>query len=93
MSLFINENIVINRTAPENGKTAVEKIVDGKFEKIGEAEIRYEGNKLMLSISKSTSEISDGFSFKWADNYIENNVYSFYTSGDSAPYGRLCYQY
>ncbi len=93
MSLFINENIVINRTAPENGKTAVEKIVDGKFEKIGEAEIRYEGNKLMLSISKSISGISDGFSFKWADNYIENNVYSFYTSGDSAPYGRLCYRY
>lgn len=93
MSLFINENIVVNRTATENGKTAVEKSADGKFEKIGEASIRYEGNKLMLSVSKSIPGLSDSFNFKWADNYIENDVYSFYTRGDAAPYGRLCYRY
>lgn len=27
--------------------------------------------------------------FKWADNYIEGDLYSFYTRGDAAPYGRL----
>ena len=93
MTLFINENIVINRTAPINGKTNVEKNVDGVFTKIGESEIRYEDNKLMLSVSKSLVDSADGFNFKWADNYIENDVYSFYTKGDAAPYGKLCYCY
>ena len=60
---------------------------------IGESEIRYEGNKLMLRISKALVDSADGFNFKWADNYIENDVNSFYTKGDAAPYGRLCYCY
>ncbi len=93
MTLFINENIVINRTAPFNGKTNVEQNIDGVFTKIGEAEIRYESNKLMLKVSKTLVDSTDGFNFKWADNYIENDVNSFYTNGDDAPYGRLCYCY
>lgn len=93
MTLFINENIVINRTAPVNGKTNVEKNTNGVFVKTGEAEIRYEDNKLMLKVSKALIDSADGFSFKWADNYIENDVNSFYTKGDAAPYGRLCYCY
>ncbi len=93
MTLFINGNTVINRTAPVNGKTDIEKNTNGVFTKTGEAEIRYEGNKLMLAVPKSLVDTADGFSFKWADNYIENDEYSFYTSGDAAPYGRLCYSY
>ena len=93
MTLFINENIVVNRTAPVNGKTDVEKNVNGVFTKTGEAEIRYEGNKLMLKVSKSLVDSAYGFTFKWADNHIENDVNSFYTKGDAAPYGRLCYRY
>lgn len=93
MTLFINGNTVINRTAPVNGKTDIEKNTNGIFTKTGEAEIRYEGNRLMLAVPKSLVDTADGFSFKWADNYIENDEYSFYTSGDAAPYGRLCYSY
>ncbi len=93
MTLFINENIVVNRTAPVNGKTNVEKNINGVFTKIGESEIRYEGNKLMLRIPKFLVDSANGFNFKWADNYIENDVNSFYTKGDAAPYGRLCYSY
>ena len=93
MTLFINENIVINRTAPVNGKTDIETNTDGVFTKTGEAEIRCEGNKLMLAVSKALVDFDDGFTFKWADNYIENDVNSFYTKGDAAPYGRLCYCY
>jgi len=93
MTLFINENIVINRTAPTGGKTAVEINQNGTFTKISEADIRFEGNKLMLSVSKALVGDFDSLSFKWADNYTENDVYSFYTSGDAAPYGRLCYSY
>ncbi len=93
MTLFINENIVINRTAPIDGKTNVEKNTSGVFTKTGEAEIRYEDNKLMIKVSKALVGSADGISFKWADNYIENDVNSFYTRGDAAPYGRLCYCY
>lgn len=93
MTLFINENIVINRTAPIDGKTNVEKNTSGIFTKTGEAEIRYEDNKLMIKVSKALVGSADGISFKWADNYIENDVNSFYTRGDAAPYGRLCYCY
>lgn len=93
MSLFINEEYVINRTSPQNGKTSIERITDGGYEKIGEAQIRFEGNKLMLQIAKSDAVFGEDFSFKWADNYVENDVYSFYTKGDAAPYGRLCYRY
>ncbi len=93
MTLFINEDIVVNRTAPVNGKTNVEKNINGVFTKIGESEIRYEDNKLMLKVPKVLVDSADGFNFKWADNYIENDVNSFYTKGDAAPYGRLCYCY
>ncbi len=93
MSLFINEKYVVNRTSPENGKTDIERITDVGCEKIGEAEIRFDGNKLMLSVEKDVMGYDGSLTFKWADNYIENDVYSFYTKGDSAPYGRLCYNY
>ncbi len=93
MTLFINESLVINRTAPVSGKTAVEKISGNGYEKIGEAEIRFEGNRLMLQVSKSLVDSDAGIRFKWADNCTAGDVYSFYTNGDAAPYGRLCYTY
>jgi len=59
-------------------------------------EMKTEGNKLMLAIPRS--EIGrDGdlfnLEFKWADNYTEKDIWSFYTEGDTAPYGRLNYVY
>ena len=93
MSLFINEEYAINRTSPENGKTDIERITENGYEKIGEAEIRFEENELMLSVDKEIIGYDESLSFKWADNYTDNDVYSFYTKGDSAPYGRLCYNY
>ncbi len=93
MTLFINESIVINRKAPENGITSVEKFNGNGFEKIGEAQIRYSGNKLMLQVPKNLVSCDGGMQFKWADNYSEGDVYSFYTKGDAAPFGRLNYSY
>ena len=93
MTLFVNEEIIINGTSPQNGKTDIEKITAEGIEKVGEADIRYEENKIMLSVDKSLISYKDNISFKWADNYTENDVLSFYTKGDSAPYGRLCYSY
>ena len=47
----------------------------------------------MIKLAKSDIEESENLTFKWADNYNENDIYSFYTQGDCAPYGRLCYVY
>ena len=101
MTLFINTNgktgysFVINRVSPENGKTSVEAIGGSGYEKKGEAEIRFEGNKLMIGVPKALLGLEENvsFTFKWADNYEEGNIMSFYTKGDSAPYGRLNWVY
>lgn len=44
--------------------------------------------KTLLGMGKNA-----GFTFKWADNYVDGDIYSFYTKGDSAPYGRLNWIY
>lgn len=93
MTLFVNGEYVINRNSPQNGKTDIEVITDSGYEKTGEADIRFEGNRLMIKISRADVDFGDSFSFKWADNYTDNDVCSFYTKGDSAPYGRLCYSF
>lgn len=101
MTLFINTSgkegydFCVDRTAPENGKAAVEAIDSADYENKGEAEIRYEGNKLMIKVPKALLGLGQkaSFTFKWADNYEEGNITSFYTKGDSAPYGRLNWVY
>ena len=103
MTLFLNLNgkkegydFCINRTSPADGKTVVERVTENGYETAGEAEIRFEDNRLMISVDKSILGLRDcisSFTFKWADNYVENDLYSFYTKGDSAPYGRLNWVY
>nr|MCR5041431.1 hypothetical protein [Clostridia bacterium] len=101
MTLFINTrgkegyDFCVNRTAPENGKTAVEAIDGADYESKGEAEIRFEGKMLMMKVPKALLGLGEkaSFTFKWADNYEEGNITSFYTKGDSAPYGRLNWVY
>lgn len=101
MTLFLNTSggtdydFCVNRLSPANGKTSLEKINGTERTKIADAEIRFEDNRLMISVAKADLGI-DGdakFSFKWADNYIDGDVYSFYTKGDAAPYGRLNYAF
>ncbi|MBE7066811.1 MAG: hypothetical protein E7385_04590 [Ruminococcaceae bacterium] len=59
--------------------------------------VKVEVNKLMLCIPRIELAIIDNdlldIQFKWADNFIWNDIWSFYTDGDSAPYGRLNYVY
>lgn len=49
----------------------------------------------MLSVERSLLgvEAEGSFFFKWADNCDPADIYSFYTRGDSAPYGRLNWVY
>ncbi len=103
MTLFINTSgkegydFYVNRTSPADGKTAVEAVTEDGYRRVGDAEIRYEGNKLMLRVEKSLLGFSSGadasLSFKWADNYTDGDIMSFYTRGDAAPYGRLNFVY
>ena len=104
MTLFLNVNgkeegydFCVNRTSPADGKTAVEAVTDDGYETAGEAEIRFEGNQLMLRVPKALLGLAAGeqtsFMFKWADNYEDGNLMSFYTKGDCAPYGRLNWVY
>ncbi|MBQ7638965.1 MAG: hypothetical protein IJS90_08700 [Clostridia bacterium] len=75
----------------------MEKVNDGGYTSVGFADIRIEGNRLMLKAEKSllgfTPRSDASFTFKWADNYAEGDIYSFYTRGDAAPYGRLNWVY
>lgn len=101
MTLFLNVSgkegydFCVNRTSPSDGKAAVEAFNDGVRSVVGEADIRFEGNRLMLRVPKAV--IGQGkkaaFTFKWADNYTDGDIMSFYTRGDSAPYGRLNWIY
>ena len=100
MTLFLNFNgekegydFCVNRSSPNGGKTAVEAAAYGGWEKKGEADVRFEIDQLMIRVSKTLLGLNKGddaaFTFKWADNYEDGNILSFYTKGDSAPYGRL----
>lgn len=107
MSLFISTGnsggcynqyeYVVNRNSQNaaDNKLVVEKYVAGEWVEAGKAAYSMAGNKMQLSIPLSTLGLEDSFKieFKWADNYSEDDIYSFYTKGDAAPYGRLNYTY
>ena len=91
-----------------NGNEAVLSKCDGdgwNWTKAGTVKMKVEGNKLMLAISRADLGIADNdgntlidIQFKWADNYQKNedgtyDIWTFYSDGDVAPYGRLNYVY
>ena len=114
MTLFINSgsgsralwengfDFAVNLEKPE-GNTAVISgyNADGTWTRVGTAEMKVEGSRMMLSVSREILGIKDAeqplnVQFKWADNYQRNedgslDVYSFYKNGDAAPIGRLTY--
>lgn len=88
---------VINRDSSKasDGKVEIEKYVGGAWSEVGTAPYRISGNRMQIAIPLTLLSLTDSFKieFKWADNYTENDIYSFYTQGDVAPYGRLNYAY
>lgn len=91
-----------------NGNEAVLSKCSGSgwnWTNAGTVKMKVEGNKMMLAISRADLGIPDNngqtlidLQFKWADNYQQNesgsyDVWTFYTDGDAAPYGRLNYIY
>ncbi len=107
MSLFISTGnsggcwnqyeFVVNRDsskATAEGLT-IEQYVSGAWKVVGYADYQLVGNRLQLAVPLELLQVNSAFSleFKWADNYDENDIYSFYTKGDAAPYGRANYVY
>ena len=89
----------VNLEKPNGNEAVLSKYnADGTWSKAGTAKMKVEGNKLMLSVSRELLGISGentvlDLKFKWADNYTDGDLMSFYTKGDSAPYGRLNWMY
>ena len=85
---------VLNYKAPDkDGSMYLGRLAAGadyKADALAEVPSRISGNMLMVSIPKSALGIEGQASilFKWADNCVEGDVASFYTSGDAAPIGR-----
>ncbi|MBQ2806986.1 MAG: hypothetical protein IJF08_08040, partial [Clostridia bacterium] len=94
-------DFVVNRTAPVDGKTAIEKYVrtvDPKsftWEKVADAEIAVNGKTLTLSVPRTALGVLPPlcFEFKWSDNMQSPDVMDFYVNGDTAPIGRFNYLY
>ncbi|MBQ7380307.1 MAG: hypothetical protein IJW70_11600 [Clostridia bacterium] len=94
-------DFVVNRTAPVNGKTAIERYertVDPKsftWTKVADAEIAVNGKTLTLSVPRTALGVLPPlcFEFKWSDNMQSPDVMDFYVNGDTAPIGRFNYLY
>lgn len=85
----------INRGNADANTAFVEKYENGKWEKIGKAQMKCEGKNLVLSVDRKTLGIENDadakLEFKWADNIASDDIMDFYVNGDSAPRGRLNY--
>ena len=92
-------DLAVNRTAPRDGQTAVERVIDGKRgQKAGDAKIRYAGNELQVAVPRALIAGTAGrplrFEFKWVDNGpVGGDPIGFIDQGDTAPNGRFNYRY
>ena len=93
---FLDYGYVINRRVSGN-KTGVFKYADGAWKETAEGDIYVQGNVMQVRVKLSDLGMSaDNYcmQFKVTDNVKnETDPLSFYTTGDSAPIGRLSYTY
>ncbi len=89
-------NYAVNIGAPKDASTAYLYQSQGGWEwsNVGTVSMKIEGNKMMVAVPRSSIGATGNLfhlEFKWADNYKDDDIWSFYTDGDAAPYGRLNY--
>ena len=94
---FSGFDFIINREANGN-MVSIERLKNNfETEKVGEANINIFDNIMQLSIPLKTLNLSGEYcslSLKVTDNVQnQNDIMDYYVSGDSAPLGRLGYQY
>ena len=91
---------IVNYQATSSSKTTIAKASSTatktyRFTKTSDtADYRVSGNEMMIRVPQSALGITDPdnihFTFKWADSKTKiTTMESFYTSGDSAPHGRM----
>ena len=89
---------VINRYPTVNGVTTVERIcADGRKVLSGKATYSVSGDILRVTVPFEALGLEAGdvhFGFKVADNVADpDDIMEYYVSGDSAPIGRLSFDY
>lgn len=97
-------DFAVNLEKPNGNEVAISKYNgNNTWSKAGTGSMKVEGNQIMISVPRDVLGIPDNdgkcvldLQFKWADNYqYDANGYldfwSFYKSGDAAPYGRLTF--
>ncbi len=89
-------NYVVNLDSPVSSTKGYLYQSQGGWDwaRVGSVTMKTEGNKLMVRVPRSSvGAAGDLFhvEFKWADNYTDKDLWSFYTDGDAAPYGRMNY--
>lgn len=89
-------NYAVNIGAPKNATTAYLYQSQGGWDwaNVGTVQMKVSGNKMMIAVPRSAIAATDNLfhlEFKWADNYTDNDIWSFYEHGDAAPCGRMNY--
>ncbi len=89
-------NYAVNIDSPVSSTKAYLYQSQGGWDwaRVGSVKMKIEGNKMMVAVPRSSVGATGNLfhvEFKWADNYTDNDIWSFYTDGDTAPYGRLNY--
>lgn len=91
-------DLVVNRKAPRNGKSLLEKCVGRwKWNEVADVEFEVRGRRMELCIPRDAIDGGrrlDGIELKWSDNMQQDgNIMDFYIHGDAAPSGRFNYFY
>ncbi len=82
---------VINRYG-DNGKVSIEKIGESGMTIVGYADCYAEGKYIQFAVPKNI--FAGSFQLKLTDNVdLTSDIMNSYTTGDSAPYGRLNYKF
>ncbi len=88
---------IIGRKSLKNNRLSVEKVTGAGTTKTGHAVYNVSGNKLTVTVPLKTLGLSAGdlrFSFKVSDHVCRQfDIMDYYVSGDSAPIGRLSYEW
>lgn len=91
-----NLQYVANRSL-DGTKSSLDKIIDGRYESVGECSTYVFGNVMVVKIAKSAIGVSSdtfGLQVKVTDNLQKDfDITDLYTNGDSAPIGRINYSW
>ena len=96
---FEGYDFVVNRHPSSDGTTSVEKSTGGyAFSEAGKAEYRVSGNQIIVKVPLKALGLKDSKSLSLkvkVTDHISNpqDIMDYYVSGDSAPIGRLSYDY